>query len=50
MRSIVEEALARSALEGRAGQGEYSNLDYSNVVDSDVDAELEEHETTMPQG
>src|SRR5512141_2361524 len=41
MRSIVEEALARSALEGRAGQGEYSNSDYSNT-DSDVDAELEE--------
>ena len=41
MRSIVEEALARSALEGRAGQGEYSNSDYSNA-DSDVDAELEE--------
>ena len=41
MRSIVEEALARSALEERGGQREYSNLDYSNV-DSDVDAELEE--------
>jgi len=41
MRSIVEEALARSALEGRAGQGEYSNSDYSNE-NLEVDAELEE--------
>jgi len=41
MRSIVEEALARSALEGRAGQGEFSNSDYSNE-NLEVDAELEE--------
>ncbi len=41
MRSIVEEALARSALEGRSRQGDYSNSDYSNS-DSDTDAELEE--------
>ena len=34
MRSIVEEALARSALEGRARRGDY--------LDSDTDAELEE--------
>lgn len=41
MRSIVEEALARSALEGRARQGNYLSSDYSNL-DSDTDAELEE--------
>ena len=41
MKSIVEEALARSALEGRARQGEYLDSDYSNS-DSDTDAELEE--------
>src|SRR5512145_375386 len=41
MRSIVEEALARSALEGRGGQGDNSNPDYSNE-DIEVDAELEE--------
>ena len=41
MKSIVEEALARSALEGRARQGEYLDSDYSNS-DLDTDAELEE--------
>ena len=41
MKSIVEEALARSALEGSARQGEYLDSDYSNL-DSDTDAELEE--------
>ena len=41
MRSIVEEALARSALEGRGGQGNNSNSDYSDE-NIEVDAELEE--------
>jgi len=41
MRSIVEEALARSALEGRTRRGDYSDSEYSNS-DSDTDAELEE--------
>src|SRR5512133_4281113 len=39
MRSIVEEALARSALEGRGGQGNTSD-NYNE--DLEVDAELEE--------
>jgi cell division protein FtsZ len=41
MRSIVEEALARSALEGRTRREDYSDSNYSNS-DSDTDAELEE--------
>lgn len=41
MRSFVEEALARSALEGRARRGNNLDSDYSNS-DSDTDAELEE--------
>jgi cell division protein FtsZ len=41
MRSIVEEALARSALERRTRREDYSDSDRSNS-DSDTDAELEE--------
>lgn len=41
MKSIVEEAIARSAIEGRARRGDYLDSNYSNL-DSDTDAELEE--------
>lgn len=41
MRSIVEEALARSVQEGRGGQGEYSSPTYSDQND-EINAELEE--------
>ncbi|MDD4497244.1 MAG: cell division protein FtsZ, partial [Methanosarcinaceae archaeon] len=41
MKSIVEEALARSAREGRGGQGGFLTPDYSDQ-NNDVNAELEE--------